>query len=198
LSPFWKIYNNFFKTLRSQALVAPSYLGGRDQEDHSLKPAGANSLQDPILKKPFTEKGWWSGSRCKPLVQGPVLQKNKKQKQKQKKLRSFCQANLDGKETPTSGLGGTPQNLAAHLVTLPFSALHVSQHASVPKTLSTVCLLLCLQLPPSQSLKSPSLQEVLSNNSRLFLFRVLFIYLFVCNARDYTQSLKPARPTFYS
>jgi hypothetical protein len=84
LSPFWKIYNNFFKTLRSQALVAPSYLGGRDQEDHSLKPAGANSLQDPILKKPFTEKGWWSGSRCKPLVQGPVLQKNKKQKQKKK------------------------------------------------------------------------------------------------------------------
>jgi hypothetical protein len=27
-----------------------SYLGGRDQEDCSLKPAKANSLQDPISK----------------------------------------------------------------------------------------------------------------------------------------------------
>jgi hypothetical protein len=36
----------------SQVLVAyacnPNYLGGRDQEDHSLKPAWANSSQDPI------------------------------------------------------------------------------------------------------------------------------------------------------
>jgi hypothetical protein len=29
----------------------PSYKGGRDQEDGSSKPAWANSLQDPILKK---------------------------------------------------------------------------------------------------------------------------------------------------
>jgi hypothetical protein len=39
----------------SRALVPhtynPSYSGGRDQEDHSLKPAWANHLQDPILKK---------------------------------------------------------------------------------------------------------------------------------------------------
>jgi hypothetical protein len=41
----------------------PSYSGGRDQEDHGSKPALANSLQDPLLKKPFTKKGWWSGSR---------------------------------------------------------------------------------------------------------------------------------------
>jgi hypothetical protein len=27
------------------------------------KPAWANSLRDPILKKPFTKQGWWSGSR---------------------------------------------------------------------------------------------------------------------------------------
>jgi hypothetical protein len=42
------------KQKHSQALVAhtcnPSYSGGRDQEDHSLKPARANSLRDPILK----------------------------------------------------------------------------------------------------------------------------------------------------
>jgi hypothetical protein len=41
------------------ALVAlaynPNYSGGRDQEDLSLKPARANSLRDPILKKPSTK-----------------------------------------------------------------------------------------------------------------------------------------------
>jgi hypothetical protein len=30
----------------------PSYLGGRDQEDCSSKPAQANSLQDPISNPP--------------------------------------------------------------------------------------------------------------------------------------------------
>jgi hypothetical protein len=30
----------------------PSYSGGRDQEDHGLKPAQANSLRDPISKNP--------------------------------------------------------------------------------------------------------------------------------------------------
>jgi hypothetical protein len=30
----------------------PSYSGSRDQEDHSLKPAHANSSRDPISKKP--------------------------------------------------------------------------------------------------------------------------------------------------
>jgi hypothetical protein len=30
----------------------PSYLGGKDQEDHSSKPAQANSLRDPMLKNP--------------------------------------------------------------------------------------------------------------------------------------------------
>jgi hypothetical protein len=34
----------------------PSYSGGRDQEDHSLKPAWANSLQDPISKKNPSQK----------------------------------------------------------------------------------------------------------------------------------------------
>jgi hypothetical protein len=40
----------------------PSYSGGKDQNG-GLKPTGANSSQDPILKKPITKKGWWSGSR---------------------------------------------------------------------------------------------------------------------------------------
>jgi hypothetical protein len=35
----------------------PSYSGGRDQEDPSLKPAQANSSGDPILKIPTTKIG---------------------------------------------------------------------------------------------------------------------------------------------
>jgi hypothetical protein len=38
----------------------PSYSGGRDQEDLSLKPARANSLQDPVSKNPIT-KNWAGG-----------------------------------------------------------------------------------------------------------------------------------------
>jgi hypothetical protein len=34
----------------------PIYSGGRDQDDWSSKPAWANSLRDPILKKPITKK----------------------------------------------------------------------------------------------------------------------------------------------
>jgi hypothetical protein len=34
----------------------PHCSGGRDQEDRSLKPAWANSSQDPILKKPITKR----------------------------------------------------------------------------------------------------------------------------------------------
>jgi hypothetical protein len=44
----------------SRVLVAhacnPSYSGGRDQEDGGLKPAQANSLQDPISKIPITKR----------------------------------------------------------------------------------------------------------------------------------------------
>jgi hypothetical protein len=36
----------------------PSYLGDRDQEDHSSKPAQATGLQDPISKKTITKKDW--------------------------------------------------------------------------------------------------------------------------------------------
>jgi hypothetical protein len=44
-----------------------------------LKPFWANSSLDPILKKPFTKKGWWSGSKYRPWVQAPVLKKKKKE-----------------------------------------------------------------------------------------------------------------------
>jgi hypothetical protein len=35
----------------------PGYSEGRDQGDRGLKPAQANSLQDPISKNPITKKG---------------------------------------------------------------------------------------------------------------------------------------------
>jgi hypothetical protein len=34
----------------------PSYSRGKDQEDFCYKPEWANSLQDPISKKPITQK----------------------------------------------------------------------------------------------------------------------------------------------
>jgi hypothetical protein len=40
----------------------PSYLGGRDQEDHSSKPALAKSSLDIISKVSNTKQGWQSGS----------------------------------------------------------------------------------------------------------------------------------------
>jgi hypothetical protein len=40
----------------------PSYSGGREEEDHDLKPVWANSSQGPILKIPNTKLGWKSGS----------------------------------------------------------------------------------------------------------------------------------------
>jgi hypothetical protein len=49
-----------FNHFETKGLVAhacnPSYLGGRDQEDCSSKPAQANSSQDPILKKTHQKK----------------------------------------------------------------------------------------------------------------------------------------------
>jgi hypothetical protein len=45
----------------SQASLAhaynPSYSGGKDEEDHSLKPVWANSLRDSLLKKNHHNKG---------------------------------------------------------------------------------------------------------------------------------------------
>jgi hypothetical protein len=44
----------------------------------------ANSSTRPYLKKPITHKKkcWWSDSRCRPWVQTPVLEKEKKKKEK--------------------------------------------------------------------------------------------------------------------
>jgi hypothetical protein len=59
-----------------------SYSGDRDQENYCSKPVWANSLWDPILKKPFTKMGWWSGLRCRPWVQATGSPKKKKKKRR--------------------------------------------------------------------------------------------------------------------
>jgi hypothetical protein len=53
------VHQRFVKAVLSQVLEAhscnPPYSGGRDQEDQGLKPARANSFQDPISKIPNTK-----------------------------------------------------------------------------------------------------------------------------------------------
>jgi hypothetical protein len=72
------------RVLLSRALVAhacnPSYSRGRDQEDCSLKPAGANSSRDLILKKLFKKIGLVEWLKVKAL--SSVLPKKKKKKKK--------------------------------------------------------------------------------------------------------------------
>jgi hypothetical protein len=62
----------------------PSYPGGRDQEDHSLKPA--NSSWDPISKIPNRKQGWQSGSSgTAPAYKSEPLSSNSNACQKKKK-----------------------------------------------------------------------------------------------------------------
>jgi hypothetical protein len=76
----------------SQPLVAhvcnPSYSGGREQEDHGLKPARANSLTDPISENLITGLGLWLSGRtlallmCEALGLIPQHHKNKQTNKK--------------------------------------------------------------------------------------------------------------------
>jgi hypothetical protein len=59
----------------------PSYSGGRDQEDQDLKPAWANNLRDPILKK--TPSWKWVGGVAEGV--GPKFKLQYHQKKKKKK-----------------------------------------------------------------------------------------------------------------
>jgi hypothetical protein len=56
----------------------PSHLGGRDQEDCSLKQPRQIIHETLSWKYLSLKKSWWSDSRCRPWVQTPVLQKKKK------------------------------------------------------------------------------------------------------------------------
>jgi hypothetical protein len=52
----------------------PSYLGGRDQEDHGSKPASGNSSQDPI-KKAHHEKAGGVAQGVGPEFKPPYCKK---------------------------------------------------------------------------------------------------------------------------
>jgi hypothetical protein len=61
MEPQWlDTYVSIIKNGDSQEPVAyacnPSYSGGRDQENCSLKPAQANKCRDRISKMPFTKR----------------------------------------------------------------------------------------------------------------------------------------------
>jgi hypothetical protein len=62
----------------------PSYSGGRDQEDHSSKPAQANSSTRPYLKKPFTKIRLVEWLKVKALSSNPSAKKKKKKKGKRR------------------------------------------------------------------------------------------------------------------
>jgi hypothetical protein len=54
-------------TTMRNSMEAPqktNYSGGRDQENHCLNPAQANSSQDSVSEKTQKKKkSWWNGSR---------------------------------------------------------------------------------------------------------------------------------------
>jgi hypothetical protein len=56
----------------------PSYSGGRDQEDHGLKPAGANSSRDPISKNPSQKRAGAVAHSVGPEFKPQYHQKKKK------------------------------------------------------------------------------------------------------------------------
>jgi hypothetical protein len=61
-------------------------LGGRSQEDHGSKPARENGLRDPISKKPFTKKGWWSGGQPGQKQSEPEMAKSKQIKEEKREI----------------------------------------------------------------------------------------------------------------
>jgi hypothetical protein len=72
----------------------PSYLGGRAQEDHSSKPAQADSFQDPISKISNTKQGWWRNSQVVKHLpsKSEALSSNHSTARKKKKLGTGSQA----------------------------------------------------------------------------------------------------------
>jgi hypothetical protein len=56
----------------------PSYSEDRNQEDRSLKPAQANSLLDPISKKPLIKKGLVEWLMVKAMSSSPGILTPKK------------------------------------------------------------------------------------------------------------------------
>jgi hypothetical protein len=70
----------------SQVLVAhtcnPGYSGGRDQEDHGLKPVWANSLRKPISKHPSKNRAGGVDQGEGPEFKPQYCQKKRKKERK--------------------------------------------------------------------------------------------------------------------
>jgi hypothetical protein len=81
-SPSKKLLRPHLKEQVSWAPVArahnSSYLGGRNQEDHSLKPVPANSSQDPISKIPNTKRAGRVAQAVGPEFKPQYQKKQKK------------------------------------------------------------------------------------------------------------------------
>jgi hypothetical protein len=77
-----------------------SYSGGRDQEDHGLKPAQANSSSRPYLEKPFTKIGLVEWLKVKALSSSPSTAETQTNKNKQ----SQSEIKLGRKDSPTGML----------------------------------------------------------------------------------------------
>jgi hypothetical protein len=76
----------------------PSYSGGRDQEDHSSKPAQANSLRDLIFKNPSQKRAGGVAQGVDPEFE-PQYHKKKKEKPHKNK-RNKCKIPLTVCITP--------------------------------------------------------------------------------------------------
>jgi hypothetical protein len=63
-------------------MLGPSYSGGKDQEDHSSKPAQANSYARPYVEKLFTKIGLVEWLKVKALSSIPSTAKKKKKKER--------------------------------------------------------------------------------------------------------------------
>jgi hypothetical protein len=77
----WILVEIYITETRGWAPVAlPVILATQEAEIRRItvrSQPGANRLEDPILKKHFTKRGWWCGSRFRPWVQTSVLQRKK-------------------------------------------------------------------------------------------------------------------------
>jgi hypothetical protein len=70
----------------------PSYLGGRDQEDHGLNPAWANSSQDHVSKIPNTKRAGRLAQVVEDMHRESTVNSNlsiTKIKNKKKRVRNF-------------------------------------------------------------------------------------------------------------
>jgi hypothetical protein len=71
----------------------PATQGGRDQEDHSLKPPQANSSARPYLKKPSTNIGLVEWPKVKGLSSSPSTTKKRAKEFLQRRSNKYSRNN---------------------------------------------------------------------------------------------------------